>query len=210
MIELDCDKLEGLARVRGVSDDYFPSACGQDCFLFSPEKSHIRIQDIAATLARIPRWGGRTSAAHSAWTVADHSLLVSKIVPRGFALFGLLHDAAEAYLGDVISPLKDVLNRGTSEGALSFSDLERTWMKEIGRRLDVPLHPLPRVVKAADYVALELERWDLVHRRVGGEVWGHEQRPATLDEIPELKPIGDEAWAYGAFMNRYLELGGKT
>lgn len=63
----------------------------------------IDIRDIAHALARINRFNGHTRGVLN---VADHSIRASRRVPPEYALEALLHDASEAYLGDVPSPLK--------------------------------------------------------------------------------------------------------
>lgn len=62
--------------------------------------SDIRADDIAWALAHINRYGGH---AHRAYSVGEHTLDVFK---RAKKFEALLHDAAEAYLGDIPSPLK--------------------------------------------------------------------------------------------------------
>lgn len=63
----------------------------------------VRIEDIAHALALINRFCGHTAAPIS---VAQHSVYVSRLC-NGHALQGLLHDASEAYLGDVTKWVKD-------------------------------------------------------------------------------------------------------
>jgi hypothetical protein len=61
------------------------------------------IEDIAHSLSNINRYIGHTREPYS---VAEHSVHVSFLVPKEFAMIGLLHDAHEAYVGDVNRPLK--------------------------------------------------------------------------------------------------------
>lgn len=177
-----------------AAEGYFTSATGHPCFIHRPDASHITITDIALSLSRIPRWGGRTRATGYAYSVAQHSVLCSLLVPQEDALEALLHDASEAYLGDVISPLKRVLKP-------LYAPLERAWMRQIGLLFNARLESLPVSVKCADLIALEVERWDLM-RQHGAAVWGHEVRPTSL---PLTEPMR-ETEAYFYFINRYNEL----
>jgi uncharacterized protein len=69
----------------------------------NPKMDDIRIGDIAWALSNICRFNGHTSLNY---TVAEHSIVVSNLMEPRYALIGLLHDASEAYLGDIASPLK--------------------------------------------------------------------------------------------------------
>lgn len=72
------------------------------------EPGPFRMRDIAHALAMIPRFNGHVVRHYS---VAEHSVLVSRMLGRDgveqdLTVAGLLHDAHEAYIGDIPSPLK--------------------------------------------------------------------------------------------------------
>jgi 5'-deoxynucleotidase YfbR-like HD superfamily hydrolase len=118
----------------------------------NPIVSHIQIEDIAHALARICRFGGHLETSY---TVAEHSMNVAAQLYRTtgsyeYAQCGLLHDAAEAYLGDVIRPVKKVLK--------GYAELEERMMDAIKLRFrltdDVKVWKL---VKQADEEILPWE-----------------------------------------------------
>ena len=100
---------EGADRVGGFVETY----TGSRFFPFDPRPSEIRLVDVAAGLAHTCRFGGHCRQFYS---VAHHSLHVSdELAAEGHGprvqLYGLLHDAAEAYLGDLPRPVKTELDR---------------------------------------------------------------------------------------------------
>ena len=66
----------------------------------------VDLEDISHALGSLPRYGGHGSTFYS---VAEHSIRVAMMVEPRHRLEALLHDAAEAYLGDVVAPLKALL-----------------------------------------------------------------------------------------------------
>lgn len=151
--------LEWLMKGEGAapettSDDWLSTYNGHRLFVSAPLVEHICIEDIAHHLSLICRFGG---AARELYSVAQHSVLVSCAVPAEFAPVGLLHDATEAYLGDVIRPVKDAIRR-------AYCPLEKRWARVIGERFGVNLVDLPEVVHQADRAALLAERRDLTTR----------------------------------------------
>lgn len=113
-----------------------------------PNPDHINIEDIAHALAVIPRFGGQTKLFYS---VAEHSIRVAELLPMELKLAGLLHDASEAYIGDVQSPIKILLP--------NYYQIEDKLMKAIARKFGFD-YPWDIEVDAADRALLELEwRW---------------------------------------------------
>lgn len=175
-------------------DDWFITFTGQRLYLLDPEPSKIEINDIAHALSRQCRFNGHTREFYS---VAQHSVLVSKLVPQGVpivALCGLLHDATEAFLGDMIRPLKRLLP--------AYSELEAMWWEAIARAYKLPLQ-LPEVVKHADHVMLQTERRDLLNPVAGVEFL--EDRAGYQPAHQRIKPMNPDQ-ARTAFLDRFWEL----
>lgn len=103
--------------------------------------SDIDIEDIAHGLSKVCRYSGQREQFIS---VAEHSVWVSRNVPAKLALHALLHDAAEAYMGDVPSPIKRLCD--------DFSSIERTFDNAVHERFG-----LSRLSKVQE---VELKYWD--------------------------------------------------
>lgn len=130
--------------------------------------------DIAHALARLPRFGGHAPCHYS---VAEHSIRVASVVPERFKLEALLHDATEAYLGDVVAPLKQHLPQ--------YQQLETMAHKVIARHFGIPRY-ISEVVQEADQWVLRLE----LH-----ELFGHEPPPTMGTKIPERLTLAPEQTA---------------
>jgi hypothetical protein len=114
-----------------------------DFHAVTPEQ--INIWDIAHGLSMLCRFNGQVRQHYS---VAQHSIRVAELVPMGDRLQALLHDATEAYLGDVITPLKNLIPE--------YRRLESTFWRAITTRFRIP-EDMGAAVKAADQIALEEE-----------------------------------------------------
>ena len=83
---------------------YIDTYSGRKINLLHPDPDDILIEDIAHALSLICRWGGHIRRHYS---VGAHSILVAaEVKPTGAKLPALLHDATEAYIQDIVSPLK--------------------------------------------------------------------------------------------------------
>jgi hypothetical protein len=133
----------------------------------APGESGFTIEDIAHGLANICRYSGQCSSFYS---VAEHSLLVSEVA-KGFEFEALLHDAAEAFLGDITRPLKQMLP--------DFRRIEHDVQKAILRRFGVPV-PLPAEVKQADLWVLAAEQRQIMPKGTDGWVRGQKVVPAEV------------------------------
>ncbi len=146
------------------------------------EQSEFTIEDIAHNLSRICRY---TGAVEKHFSVAQHSTLVSYAVDKEHALAAHLHDASEAFMNDLNSPLKKLIP--------AYKRLEIKVEKEIFKRfgLKFPMHPS---IKVADTNILQAENYYLrgIDNKLG----------------PYFKPI--KAWtaekSKKEFLKRYNEL----
>jgi hypothetical protein len=179
--------------------DYFGTFTGGRAYVHHADRSDIRLVDIAVAGSRICRYGGHAEYFYSA---AQHSVLVSHLVPRQFALCALFHDAAESFLGDVISPLKRALGE-------SYARLERAWEWELAKKFGYAsqlrwvrgVRGMPPEVKAGDHLAFALECFDLLspeHRERCGFAGPRPKGPTILPLSPEKAA---EAW-----LRRYWQL----
>ncbi len=118
-------------------------------------------------------------------------MLVSRLLPPELAMHGLLHDAAEAFIGDVASPLKQLLP--------DYKAIERKVEAAIWRQFGLP-EVLDRAVVDADLTLLATERRDLMPTEADNSHWAGLERYAPMKgKIIPMRP-GNAAML---FLNRY-------
>lgn len=125
----------------------FHTYSGQLVDLVNPRSEQVFLIDIAVALSRINRFGGHSTQPYS---VAQHSVDVSTRVRSEVAMLALMHDASEAYVGDMVTPLKKLLG--------AYREIEAMWQVAIGQAFGLDLLNLPEEIHTADVEAREMER----------------------------------------------------
>lgn len=131
-----------------------------------PQPDQIDIKDIIWGLSNVCRFTGQCTSFYS---VAQHSVLVSRNVPVYDRRAALLHDAAEAYVGDMSGPLKQLCP--------DYKVIEKRVEAAIFAKFGIST-PLPPSVKHADLRLLRTEQRDLTA--------GHAESWNGLDAYPPL------------------------
>lgn len=182
---------EGRGMVKDLGRKGWWSQCwtGTRYYPSDPRKGDVDILDIAFALGNLARYGGHCRF----YSVAEHSVLVSKIVRPELALEGLMHDATEAYLGDVTRPVRMEMGFDSS-----YLDLERKARRVIAQAFDL-VPEIPHEVEIADVRLVVLEKRVLLPR---SDPW-HLSYPAPDNVAIDCWP---PRGASLAFLRRYCEL----
>lgn len=164
--------------------------------LAEPTPGMIDLPDIAHALSRIRRFNGHTGVNCS---VALHSVILSYAVTAPHARHALLHDAHEAYIGDISSPLKALLGR-------AVKDIERRIDAAISERVGIDLSPCS-FVKNADLSHLKYEKETFLPPC--DRPWPCLDGVRALrisDYLRSFYDINDPTLHAKLFLNRYYEL----
>lgn len=168
--------LDRIGRIPGVDpgvfDPWIKTATGRCFYLAQPSPADVDIIDIARALSHLCRFTGHCKRLY---TVADHSVRVARLVENWTgshrqAFEALLHDASEAYLGDVNTPLKN------TDALAGYRVIEARLQTAIAQRFSVTFQQSD-VIKFADKVMLVTEARDLLPEVTD---FGH-----GLDPLPE-------------------------
>jgi hypothetical protein len=130
------------------------SFTGKEIRFDRPDQIDVCIEDIAHSLSMICRFNGHCREFYS---VAQHSVFVSFLLDDENAFQGLMHDAAEAYIGDVIVPVREAF------GAHRIDQAEQAIAWRIQEVLNVPDWTNNPAVYAADKQMLAIEVHSLMH-----------------------------------------------
>lgn len=138
---------------------------GRKIYPLNPDPESFCVEDIAHALANLCRFTGHTKEFYS---VAQHSCLVHDNVPPEYRLEALFHDAAEAYLADIATPVK----HSGALGAYVSAEEELRWaiLRWLRPGAEAP-HGLSPAVAEADVRMLMTEKRDLLAPMVDGTDW---------------------------------------
>ena len=143
-------------KQRGYMETY-PNGVPVNPLDIKPEDLHI--ETIAHALSLICRFGGHVKEFYS---VAEHCIRVSQIVLPEYKLAALLHDSSEAYLGDIIRPIKYSIRW--------FEDLDKKTQSTVMKRFGIDYNEVvEKAVKDADNRLGFTEGRDLMYKV---ETWG--------------------------------------
>jgi 5'-deoxynucleotidase YfbR-like HD superfamily hydrolase len=171
---------------------------GKKINVTNPDPSTIEITDIAWALSRMPRFSGH-SIPYVPYSVAQHCIQVAKeLAPHGprIQLFGLLHDAAEAYINDLPSPVKHI-----PEIHAVISKLEDKLMQAIYTSLNItpPTEEEESIVKVADKHQQAVEAYNFMYSR--GHDWNLPK--VTFNKLQEFEQPLTSIKAYDLFLQFY-------
>lgn len=162
---------------------------GQAFEPLTPSTDQVVIEDIAHALALLCRFNGHCLVFYS---VAEHSCrvhdyLVSQGHPKGVCFWGLMHDASEAYLGDMVRPLK------RQDALAVYRQAEKRVMSVIQAKYGLTPQ-MPTAVKHADNVLLASEKVTIMTTP-----------PKDWMPLPDPIFMGDVGWEWQSAKTEFLE-----
>jgi uncharacterized protein len=175
-------------KMKKPLEPWIETYSGKKFWFLKPTPEMIDIDDIAHALAMQCRYTGHVKHFYS---VAEHSVHVSNLAKN--KLEGLLHDASEAFLTDIASPIKPHL--------ANYKSMEETIMVAIGKLYGFNW-PVSQDTKDADSTQLKTEARHLLPS--GGRDWLHEF------PTQRVRGVAPKCWtpdqAKMAFLERFYEL----
>ena len=187
-------------------EDFIETRTGKRVSVQDPQPDQFDIKDIGYALSNTCRFNGHSRGFYS---VAEHSVAVALRLPDNLRLAGLLHDATEAYLGDIPSPIKQFLP--------DYQKIEARFEAAIAEKFASPeVSIVPRctaqeyaAIKAADIDALFTEAHFLIESE--GKDWAYFQGPQKHSVRYDLAPMClPPQEAYKLFMGLYYKLTNDT
>lgn len=174
---------------------------GRKIDVSNPDPSTIVIEDIAWALSRMPRFSGH-SIPYVPYSVAQHCVRVAEDLedsgPR-IQLLGLLHDAAEAYINDLPSPVKHI-----PEIHAVIKKLEDNLMLAVYKAVGIaPMTPNEAViVKSSDKIQQAVEAYNFMYSR--GADWNLPD--VSFKKLQEFESPMTSLEAYDKFLSFFDSL----
>jgi hypothetical protein len=174
----------------------------------NPSPDDILLNDFAWAISRVSRFAGHT-ISEVPLNVAQHSVYVCDMILKNenrpdveeIALFGLLHDCGEAYLGDIPSPVKHMPGLIDAFDAIENNFLNIIFEKYVGA---LPTPEQWDVVKKYDKKALRIEAYHFMVSR--GQGWTGDTEPLDLIELQTYPKPSSSILAYEKFLHKYETL----
>lgn len=142
---------EKLNKSEIIEKSWVITLSGNRFNILKPDPAAVKLEDIACSLARQARFNGHTRFFYS---VGQHSCLGAEVAPtKDVALQMLFHDATEAYIGDLVSPVKALLP--------DFEIIESRIHWAIAEKFNLE-NPMPKIIKQIDRRLLATEVRDLI------------------------------------------------
>jgi len=184
----------GVFTKKGSKDTWLQTSTGRRVSVLNPKPEEIFIEDIAAAIAKQCRFNGHCKSFYS---VAQHCVEGAWIAEDYYkdnklAKEFLLHDATEAYVGDIIRPVKVHLPE--------YNEIENRFTKAISKRFGVPIE-MTKECKYIDDVMVTWEKRDLLPN---AELW-----PSLPDiEYFNFRKLEGLSWEHceWLYINKFREL----
>ena len=133
--------------------DWMQTVSGQKFWPIDPKPEEIHLEDIAHALSMMCRFNG-----HCKWfySIAEHSVYVCDLLKPKHKKWGLLHDAPEAFISDIVKPAKPYIK--------GYKPVEDRLMAATCDRFGL-IHKEPKEVKRADMAILADEAEQVMGKR---------------------------------------------
>jgi hypothetical protein len=164
-----------IERKKIVYDGCMVTYSGIIVKLFAPDMGDILLKDIAHGLAYNCRWNGATK---SYFSVAEHCCMMYDRVPQELKATALFHDAEEAYWGDLIKPLKNML-----------SEIARCNMR-LMRNVIFIKYGIAKINEEIDKADFELLQWDLDNLILSNNHKGMTPERAESEWLKRVEELG--------------------
>lgn len=194
---------EGMEMSETRKGDWMQTASGKQFWPLDPRPAEVDIEDIAHHLALTVRYNG---ACDRFYSVAEHSVYVSVVAQlearrqgldsRALAKRALLHDATEAYCGDVIRPIKRDL--------AGYDRIEYRIWKAVVKAFGLDYADRFDIIKEADNALLLAEQANIM--RPAPAPWAPlDVSQAMIDDAAVFGPVMGMDWkrAKERFLLRY-------